>query len=208
MFIEDTGRKHYTIEEYKKITNYDNTKKILSEMKLELPSTPDITDIKLNRLSKKRDEKILEEIIKPKDNLIKKLYKDNLSLHKELSKQSKVIDEAQKYQKERDIILADNRALHNQVENIKTEYKEKEFDIEWKYKSKIKILEKENSHLHKVVDKFKETIKKFIHWVCKRFELPSEDEVIRDFEKETRTFLDAEKQLKYEEKEKELDFDR
>ena len=28
MFIEDTGRKHYTIEDYKKITNYDNTKKL------------------------------------------------------------------------------------------------------------------------------------------------------------------------------------
>ena len=84
MFVEDTNRKHYTVEEYKKITNYENTKKILNEIKLELPDTPDITDIKVNRLSKKRDEKILEEIIKPKDELIKELYKDNLSLHKEL----------------------------------------------------------------------------------------------------------------------------
>ena len=32
MFVEDTDRKHYTIEEYKKITNYDNTKKILNEI--------------------------------------------------------------------------------------------------------------------------------------------------------------------------------
>lgn len=207
MFIEDTGRKHYTIEEYKKITNYDNTKKILSEMKLELPSTPDITDIKLNRLSKKRDEKILEEIINPKDDLIKELYKDNLSLHKELSKQSKIIDEAQKYQKERDSILANNIALHNQVENIKTEYKEKEFDIEWKYKSKIKSLEKENTHLHKVVDKFKETIGKFIKWICKKFDMGVEDNLIRDFEKETRTCLDAEKQIKHEEREKESEME-
>ena len=208
MFIEDTGRKHYTIEEYKKITNYDNTKKILSEMKLELPSTPDITDIKLNRLSKKRDEKILEEIIKPKDDLIKELYKDNLSLHKELSKQSKVIDEAQKYQKERDAILADNKALHNQVENIKTEYKEKEFDIEWKYKSKIKSLEKENNHLHKVVDKFKETIGKFIKWICKKFDIGAEDNLIKDFERENNISLDAEKQVNNEEREKEWEYER
>ncbi len=208
MFIEDTGRKHYTIEEYKKITNYDNTKKILSEMKLELPSTPDITDIKLNRLSKKRDEKILKEIIKPKDDLIKELYKDNLSLHKELSKQSKVIDEAQKYQKERDAILADNKALHNQVENIKTEYKEKEFDIEWKYKSKIKSLEKENNHLHKVVDKFKETIGKFIKWICKKFDIGAEDNLIKDFERENNISLDAEKQVNNEEREKEWEYER
>src|SRR5699024_92262 len=93
MFVEDTNRKHYTVEEYKKITNYENTKKILNEIKLELPDTPDITDIKINRLSKKSDERILEEIIKPKDELIKELYKDNLSLHKELSKQSKMIHE-------------------------------------------------------------------------------------------------------------------
>ncbi len=26
MFVEDTDRKHYTVEEYKKITNYENTK--------------------------------------------------------------------------------------------------------------------------------------------------------------------------------------
>ncbi len=107
VFIEDTGRKHYSVAEYKNITNYENTKNILNEIKLELPDTPDITDIKINRLSKKRDGKILEEIIKPKDNLIKELYKDNLSLHRELSKQSKVIDEAEKYQKERNKILAE-----------------------------------------------------------------------------------------------------
>ena len=34
--------------------------------------------------------------------------------------------------------------------------------MEWEYQSQIKGLEKENKHLHKVVDKFKETIDKFI----------------------------------------------
>ena len=97
MFVEDTDRKHYTVEEYKKITNYENTKKILNEIKLELPEFPNINDI--SKFSLKRDERILEEIIKPKDELIKELYKDNLSMHKELSKQSKVVDEAEKYQK-------------------------------------------------------------------------------------------------------------
>lgn len=158
MFIEETGRKHYIIEEYKKITNYDNTKKVLNEIKLELPDVPDINDI--SKFSLKRDEKILEEIIKPKDNLIKELYKDNLSLHKELSKQSKIIDEAQKYQKERISILADNQKLHNTVRNLEYEYtekkktlesefKDKSFDLEYEYKHKIHKLEKENNHLHK-----------------------------------------------------------
>ena len=38
-------------------------------------------------------------------------------------------------------------------------------------------------------------MKKFIKWVCKKFELPSEDEIVRNFEKETGNFLNAEKQF-------------
>ena len=76
MFVEDTDRKHYTVEEYKKITNYENTKKVLKEIKLEIPEVPNINEI--SKFSIKRDEKILKEIIKPKDDLIKELYKNNL----------------------------------------------------------------------------------------------------------------------------------
>lgn len=216
MFVEDTNRKHYTIEEYKKITNYDNTKKLLNEMKLELPEVPDINDI--SKFSIKRDEKILEKIIKPKDDLIKELYKENLYSNKELSKQSKIVDEATKYQKERDKILADNQELNNTVRNLEYEYTEKKktlehefedksFNLEWQYKNKIHKLEKENNHLKKVIDKFKETTKKFIKWICKKFDLPSEDEIIRDFEKETHTFLDAEKQVKKEQSEKSFELE-
>ena len=216
MFIEDTGRKHYTIEEYKKITNYENTKKVLNDIKLDLPNVPDITDI--GKFTLKRDEKILDEIIKPKDDLIKELYRDNLSLHKELTKQSKIIDEAQKYQKERNSIIADNQELHNTVKNLEYEYtkkrktlehefEDKSFNLEWQYKNKFHKLEKENQHIHKIIDKFKETTKKFIKWICKKFDLPSEDEIVRDFEKETRTSLDAEKQVKKEEKEKSFELE-
>ena len=228
MFVEDTDRKHYTIEEYKKITNYDNTKKILNEIKLELPEVPDITDI--SKFSLKRDEKILEEIIKPKDELIKELYKDNLSLHKELSKQSKIVDEAEKYQKERDSIIADNKALNNKIKNLESEYKRKsnnldfdynnkkaelekefhnkEFNIEYKYKSKIRSLEKENNYLHKIIDRFYETIDKFIIWVCKKFGLGESKELIKDFQGETHTFIDPVKQIENEEREKEWDLER
>lgn len=228
MFVEDTNRKHYTIEEYKHITNFENTKKILNEIKLELPEVPDIADI--SKFTIKRDEKILEEIIKPKDNLIKELYTENLSLHKELSKQSKIVNEAEKYQKERDNILANNKELHNTVKDLHHEYKlkinnlnfdfrnrkkelEKEFEkksnsLEYEYKGKYRELEKENSKLHKIIDKFYETVDKFIHWICVKFDIAEEDNLIRDFQKETNTFLDPEKQIKHEEKEKEWDLER
>lgn len=227
LFVEDTDRKHYTVEEYKKITNYENTKKILNKVKLELPEVPNINDI--SKFSLKRDEKILEEIIKPKDELIKELYKDNLSLHKELSKQSKVINEAEKYQKERDKILADNEELHATVKHLEYEYKKKnntldlkfenrkseleqefenkEFDIEYKYKHKIKTLEKENNHLNKMIDKFYETVDKFIVWICNKFSLGESKQVIKDFEKQTNTFIDPVKQLEHEEREKECDLE-
>ncbi|MCI9016045.1 MAG: hypothetical protein HFJ53_02605 [Clostridia bacterium] len=99
---EESHRVNYTLKKYKNI-------------KLELPNIPNITDININRLSKKREEKILEKIIKPKDDLIQNLYKDNIDLHKELSRQTKVIEE-EKYQKERDKIIIDNANLHNEVE--------------------------------------------------------------------------------------------
>ena len=205
---EETGREHIGIKEYKEITNFDKTKERLQDMKLELPKVPDLEEININRLSRKRDEKILEEIIKPKDNMINELYQDNLSMHQQLLKQAKMVEQAEKYHKERDKIIEDNKNLHNEVEQIKIEYKQKEFDIEWKYKSKIKGLEKENGHLHKVIDKFKETIDKFIKWICKNFDMGAEDNLIRDFQKENNTLLDAEKQIEREERKKELELER
>ena len=205
---EETNREHYSVEEYKKITNFKQTKEILNNMKLELPDIPDITDININRLSKKRDEKILEEIIKPKDNVIQNLYQDNINLHRQLSRQAQVIEEAEKYQKERDKILSDNEKLHNEVDNIKAEYNKKEFDMEWKYTNKINKLEKENRFLHKVVDRFKETIDIFITWICKKFDMGAENKLIRDFERENNMMLDAEKQMKHEEREKDLEMER
>ena len=203
MFVEDTDRKHYTVEEYKKITNYENTKKVLKDIKLEIPEVPDINEI--SKFSINRDEKILKEIIKPKDDLIKELYKDNLALNKELSKQAKVVDEAVKYQKERDTIITDNRALHIEVENIKKQYKEKEFDLKWDYENEIKHLEKENTRLNKIIDKFYKTIDKFIEWICNKFNFGDSKELIKDFENDTRTFVDPVKQIKKEEKEFEME---
>ena len=205
---EETGREHLDIKEYKEITNFDKTKEKLQNMKLELPDVPEIDDIKMVRWSKKRDEKILEDIIKPKDDLINKLYENNLQMHQQLLRQAKMVEEAEKYQKERNKIMADNRDLHKQVDNIKAEYKEKEDNLEWKYDYKIKTLEKENSYLQNVIDKFRETIHKFIEWICVNFDMGTGDTLIRDFERETRTCLDGEEQIKREEREKDLEMER
>ena len=73
--VEVTNREHYSVQEYKKITNFENTKELLKSIKLELPETPDIKDFKKIMLNR-------DEIIKPKDDLIKKLYNENNYLKK------------------------------------------------------------------------------------------------------------------------------
>lgn len=225
--VEETGAKHEKIEDLKKLTNFENTKKVLDNIKLELPETPDINDIKLIKLNR---EKVENEIIKPKDDMIEKLYNEKVSLQKELLKQVNLVNEAEKYQKERDFILADNKELHNTIEHLEHEYKKKnntldlkfenrkreleqefenkEFDIEYKYKNKIRSLEKENNHLYKIIDKFYETVDKFIVWICHKFGIGESKELIKNFEKETHTFIDPKEQLKHEEIEKEWDLER
>lgn len=224
---EETNRTHLSIEEYKKITNYEKTKKILQDITLELPEVPSIEDF--NKVVFKRNEKIQKEIIEPKDKLIEKLYSENKQLHGEIERQVNVIDEVEKYQKERDKILEDNENLHNKVyqmehdyklksnsldfiynnrkEELEKEYKEKSFYIEYKYNNKIRKLEKENKHLHKIIDKFWDTLEKFINWICKKFDISEDDNLIRDFQNETNTFIDPEKQIKHEPKEEELDLE-
>ena len=89
--------------------------------------------------------------------------------------------------------------MHNQVANIKAEYKEKESDLECGYK-KSKKLEKENNHLCKIIDKF-------IVWICHKFGIGESKELVKNFQEETRTFIDPVKQLEHEEKEKKWDLE-
>ena len=227
LYIEETKRKHFTIQEYKNITNYKKTKEKLQNITLDLPDVPDISDI--GKFTIKRDEKILEEIVKPKDELIKSLHEENLTLHEELSRQVNIIDEAEEYQKERDKIIKDNRKLNETVNQLEREYKrksnnlefdfenrkdelekefkDKEFDIEWNYKSKIKKLEKENNHLHNIIERFYKTVEKFIEWICHKFGIGESKDLVRSFEKETKTFLDPQKQIEHE-REKEFEYER
>lgn len=218
--VEVTNREHYSVQEYKKITNFENTKELLKSIKLELPETPDIKDFKKIMLN--RDEKIKNEIIKPKDDLIKKLYNENISLHKELSKQTTIIDKSEKFEKEKFKLETENRNLRfnlnmfqQEVEKtakaIDVEYENKIKDLETKYKSKIDNLEYENSKLNKIIDKFKTNFKKFMKWICNKFSYPCEDDLIRDFNEETYSNIDFEQQLDVKQFEQdyedEIDFD-
>lgn len=206
---EETNREHYTVKEYKNITNFEQTKETLKNIKLELPDVPNIKDF--NKLMLGRDEKIEELIIKPKDKLIKKLHEENCSLHHELYKQCRLVDKVEKYEKERESILAENKEINGQLETLEKDYsiklKQEIRKVENKYEDEIYTLNKENSKLHKIIDKFYKTIEKFIIWICDKFDIAEEDTLIRDFQKETNTFIDPEKQMEHEEREKERDLE-
>lgn len=213
--VEVTNREHYSVQEFKKITNFENTKNVLENITLDLPETPNIKDIKKIMLN--RDEKIESEIIKPRDDLIQELHKENISLRKELSKQSNTVEIATEYEKKHTEMLEDNinlkfkckkleETLQNKEKKLKQQFEHETYKIDYQYQKIINKLEKENNYLKKVIDRFKTTVQKFITWVCHKFSYPSEDDLIRNFEKDTYTNLNIEKQLdlsKFEKKEKE-----
>ncbi len=200
-------KEHLSVKDYKEITNYEKTKKTLEDIKIELPSVPNIKDF--GKLTVKRDEKIQKEIIEPKDQLIKQLYNDNKKLHLELEKQVNLVNKAEKFENEKQTILQEQSNLEQnyikleknykkQTQQLKNDYNIKVEELEQNFNKKYNDLLKENIYLNKIINKFIETLEKFIHWICKKFAISEEDALIRDFQKETNTFINPEKQIKYE----------
>ena len=98
--------------------------------------------------------------------------------------------------------------LENKEKELELQFESKSYNMEREYKKEIHKLKQENKHLNKLIDKFKVTLKRFIKWLCHKFSYPSEDELIRDFEKETYTNFNFAKQFDINEfKEKDDNFD-
>lgn len=113
---------------------------------------------------------------------------------------------SRKFEKEQENLLSSNMELKNKCRNLELDFSNKEKELEYKYEHEtykvdyqyqkiINKLENENNYLKKVIEKFKVTVQKFISWVCHKFSAPSEDSLVRDFERETYINLDVEKQL-------------
>lgn len=211
---KSSSKEHLSVKEYKEITNYEKTKKTLEDIKIELPNVPDIKNF--GKLTIKRDEKIQKEIIEPKDQLIKQLYSDNKKLHRELEKQVNLINKAEKFENEKQTILQEQSKLEQKYFKLEKNYNKQTQQLENDYNIKVKELEqdfnkkydnllKENIYLNKFINKFLETFEKFIHWICKKFAISEEDNLIRDFQKETNTFINLEEQIEYEENQEEID---
>ena len=194
-------RVHLSVEDYKKITNFEESKTLLQDIKIELPEVPDISDFRWT--IKNRDEKIQEQIIKPKDKAMKELQEQNTLLALTLNKQMQTVDKAVKYEKEIKPILEENIGLKEKYETLENTYnlklQEEKTRIQDKYENRIYNLEKENNFLRKVINTLQKTVEKFIHWICVKFSISEEDELIRNFELENDTYIDPIKQIEHEE---------
>ena len=90
--------------------------------------------------------------------------------------------------------------------NWKKNLKQKNLMLSININTKLKH-QKKNSHLHKIVDKFYDTVEKFIKWICHKFGIGESKELVKNFEEDTNILINPEKQLKKEEREKEWDLE-
>ena len=116
-----------------------------------------------------------------------------------LNKQLKTVDKAIKYEKDIRPILDKNAELKEKCETLEiTYYAKLQEKIRDKYEDRIYNLEKENNFLKKVITTLQQTVEKFIHWICRKFSVSEEDELIRNFEFENDTYIDSVKQIEHE----------
>lgn len=192
---------HLSVEEYKNITNFEKSKTLLKDIKIELPEVPDISNFRWT--IKNRDEKIQEQIIKPKDKAIQELQEQNALLTLALNRQIKTVDKAIKYENDIKTILNENAELKEKYENLENAYnaklQEETRKIENKYEEHISYLENENSFLKTILNTLQKTVHKFIEWVCIKFSITDEESFVRKFEVENDIYLDPEKQIEHEE---------
>lgn len=158
-----------------------------------MPEVPNIKDF--NKLTIKRDEKIKKEIIEPKDKVIKQLFDDNVRLQKELNKQIKLIDKAEKFELEKQSLVIE---LKKRCNTIQKQADDKEKELTKKFYKRIEHLTNENAYLYRIIKTLENTFQKLIDWICKKLNIVEQTSFIDDFERETETFIDAERQIQFE----------
>ena len=175
---EPSGRENLSVEEYKKVTNFEELKKnmepqqkqneqILSEEKIKLDNIP---KIKINR-----DETIQQKIIKPLEEQNKTLLKQNQNLQNDITKVSNIIKVAEKIEEQNKELEKENREMYREVN----------------------ILKYRNEFLERVVNTLQSTMNKFVKWICNKFAV-NEKDIVKDFEQENNIYLDPVEQIEKE----------
>ena len=197
----ESDRVHLSVKDYKEVTNFEKTEQVLKDTLLELPETPEVKDIR--KFMVNRDEKIQNEIIKPRDDLIQELHKDNVALHKELSKKSKLFEKADEIQDENHRLKHKNIELNARCDELeeKLTYTENDYEREIErinnnHEREVGKLNKHIESLKGIIEDFKVMVHQFVKWVVKKLSAPTEEEVMHKFERETGTYFNIDSQLR------------
>ena len=116
----------------------------------------------------------------------------NIRLQKEFNKQIKLVDKAEKFELEKQSLVDENTELKKQCNTIKKESDIKEKELTKKFYKQIDYLTNENAYLHRIIETLANTFQKFIDWICRKLNIIDKNIFINDFERETKTFIDAE----------------
>lgn len=91
----------------------------------------------------------------------------------------------------------------NETAKLKSDYESQIYQIERKEKKKYNELEKENRFLHRIIHTLQNTIDRVFSWVSHKFVEKDKEELKTEFEYDTYTSLDIEKQMARLDREKE-----
>ncbi len=128
--------------------------------------------------------------------MISKLYDDNKKLHKQLKKQVAIIDKAEKYKKEGEILtqkvqklelkcITLERDYKKEINEMGEQYEYEKGELEKSFDKKYKKLEKQNKFFQKIIEKFEENVKIFVKWICRKFKISESESVMENFERDT-----------------------
>ena len=118
---EEINRQHLDIKEYKELTNFEVTKELVESITYDIPEETNITDLK--KIVFNKNEKILNDIIKPKEDMIKKLYNENKALHDKVDEleyeyNNKSVGLEFEYENKYERLENENYKLHNIIDRF------------------------------------------------------------------------------------------
>lgn len=110
----------------------------------------------------------------------------------------KLVDKAEQFELEKQSLVDENTELRKQCNTIKKESDIKEKELTRKFYKQIEYLSNENAYLQRIIETLEKNLQKFIDWVCKKLNIVEKNCFVNDFERETETFIDVERQIQFE----------
>lgn len=110
----------------------------------------------------------------------------------------KLVNRAEKFELEKQSLVDENTELKKQCYTIQKQADDKEKELTRKFNKRLSHLSNENAYLCRIIETLENTFQKFADWICRKLNIVEKSSFVNDFERETKTFIDAEKQIQFE----------